>query len=1155
MRRKKILVAALLVLSTVSSLGQKVTLSYRNRPLKAVFTAVTRQTGYSFMYSSQIVNADTRISISAQKEELTAVLNRMFSRTDISYVIRGKEIVLFRKETKSTTPAIKRTSNQQPESKNSRSVSGIVKDVNGEGIVGANIVVVGATPGYGATTDASGRFTLLNVSDRDLLKISYVGYQTQTVRVGENSNLNVVLQEKGNGLDELVVVGYGVQRKVDLTGAVDQISSKEIGALEVNTMAEALEGQIPNLNVDVADGKPGRAASFNIRGTTSINGGSPLIVIDGVAATSYDINNLSPKDIGKISVLKDAASAAIYGARGTYGVILITTKKAKPGQFQVSYSNNFGWSRATRIMDLYNKPDYASIINDFASNIGQAFFTSSQVDYFEKSWKDSSLPAATYQKGGTLFGNKQHNFYKEWLREYTPRQNHHLSVMGGTKKFQYFLSGDFNHEEGNIKFKPDQINRYNLRSNITYHINKHVSIFNYTDILSRKDDTAYTNLYSWISNIYRFIENTNPYYPERMDVNGKTMMTDAGWYKNFVQNRSGNVRKVNRFTTTLGFDVSVLDNSLRIHGDYTYKHDDTNDLMWAYLNDPLLYLYSNNSTISDIYPSGSSKVSRTMGDLITTIYNLYATYDKNFGIHHGTLMVGINREDNATFSETGTRANPLDVKEHSLNLADGTAVITETDSKNASQSAFFRLNYNYGQRYLLEINGCYNVSSKFPAGKRDAMFFSVSGGWNIAQEKFFQPLTSVINEMKLRASYGSLGNQNVGSYDYMSMLGLSQTGYTLEGERGNRTSAPSPKSTHFTWEQAQTIDVGLDLSFLNNRLMISGDFYQRDTKKMLAKMHSLPSVFGATIPKENNARLRTRGWEIALGWNDSFELAGSNFRYGIRAGISDYTSKIMDYYNPTNYLGDYYVGEHIGEIWGLTNDGYFQTDEEAKNGALLETSWNKSYQRAGTIRFKDIDKDGKISKGSWTLADHGDFKIIGNTTPRYLYSFTLNASYRGFDVNAFFRGVGKRDIYPDGASVSFWGPYARKYQLMPKFVGENIWTKDNPNAYFPRPQAYIAGDAGLDLSFPQTKYLQNAAYLRLKNLTIGYTLPTKLTNKVLLSKVRIYFTGQNLFEFTKLNKALDPEGLTHDPDASSSIGMGTAYPVQRTYSFGIEVQF
>ncbi len=1122
------------------------------KDLDQVINEIEEQTEYRFFYEDQAISEDNyKIKMDISAGTVFEILTEVSNQTGLAFRQINNTIAI-RTELE-VDGAIPDVISVQPQIK---TIRGKVTDSSGLPLPGASIIIKGTT--VGVTSDVNGNYSFEVPGDAKVLVFSFIGMQTQEIAIENQTKINVSFKEASVGLEEVVAVGYGVQKKVNLTGAVDQIGSKELEALQVNTIAEALQGQIPNLNIDIADGKPGRAASFNIRGTTSINGGEPLIIIDEVASTATDLNNLSPKDIEAISVLKDASSAAIYGARGAYGVILVTTKHAKDKKFQLNYSNNFGWSKPTRVVELYDAPDYASIVNQFASNIGSLYYTSSQINYFEDSWNDSSLPDAKYQSlGGSLFGSHQHNYFKEWFRDYTPKQNHHISLIGGDEKLKYFLSCDYNHEEGSFKYNPDKIDRYSLRSNISYDINKHIRIYNNSSFLKRDDDMAYAYVYSWISNIQRYLEMINPYFPETVDVNGTETFTDAGFFKDFVSNKSADKTAYNQFSTTVGTDLSFLNNDLKVHGNFSYKHYDTNNIVWADLNTPMLYLYSNNNVVSNSFPSGTSRIQRILANFTTTYINAYATYDKSLAQkHYISLMAGFNREDNSYLSMKGYRASPYAVSQHSLNLADGSATITESDDNNANQSAFFRANYNYKQRYLFELNSSYNVSSKFANGNRNAMFYSFSGGWRVSEESFFESLKNSIDNLKIRASYGSLGNQNIGSYDYLSILTMQQQNYTLEGERVNYTTSPDPKSDNFTWETAKTIDLGLDIALMNSRLSFSGDIYQRDTKNMLATFHSLPSVFGATVPKENNAKLRTTGWEVSLYWKDNFNLANKTFSYGVRFNISDYSSEIRDYYNETNYLGDYYVGQKIGEIWGLQTDGYFLTDEEAQNGPLLNTNRNRNYAQAGYIKFKDVNKDKVISKGAWTLDDHGDFSVIGNTTPRYQYSFALNASWNGFDINALFKGVGKRDIYPDMGSSVFWGPYARKYVIMPKFVGENVWSLEHPDAYFPLPQAYIAGDENLDLSTPQTKYLQNAAYLRLKNLTIGYTLPEKLVSKIKAEKLRLYFTGTNLFEFSKLNKALDPEGLDHDPDAYDNyVGMGTTYSVPRSYSLGLEVQF
>ena len=677
-------------------------------------------------------------------------------------------------------------------------------------------------------------------------------------------------------------------------------------------------------------------------------------------------------------------------------------------------------------------------------------------------------------------------------------------------------------------------------------------------MVKRDEDLPNLYLYNFCSNVWRFIENSNPLMPEYVEVDGTMVPTDLGFYREFVTNQSDIDQEMHDVLTTFGTDIKLLNGDLTLHGDFSYQFGHTNKLRWWDNTGPYLSnSFNNRNTILEAYSdAGPSTIYRSMWNKKRSNINTYATYNKLLGNHELKWMVGFNQENYKYLYFYAERTYPLSgVPQHALNLATGDTKVSDDDDKNASRSAFSRINYSYKQKYLLEINASYYLTSKFEKQNRGAMFASISGGWRVSEEHFFTPIKNVINNLKIRASYGSLGNQDIGSYDYLPMMSVSQSSYTLEGNRVNYTTSPEPKSANFTWETSKTIDLGLDFSMLKNRLNTTFDVYERKTSKMLSPYHSLPSVYGATVPKENRASLRNRGWELSVNWHDNFTLKESPFNYGIRLNLFDYKSVITDYYNMTNYLGDYYVGQEIGEIWGATTLGYFLTDEEAKNGPLSITNSYRAYAAAGDIKFADLDNNGVISRGAWTLDDPGDFKVIGNSTPRYQYGITLNAGWKGFDINAFFKGVGKRDIYPGAEATNFWGSYNRKYQVLLTHVVENRWTPDNPDAYFPRPKGYIAlGDN--DLGLPQTKYLQDASYIRLKNLTIGYTIPQKISNKIKAQQLRIYFSGQNLWESTNLDSSLDPEGLQKDPDGySSNLGLGTSYPIQRVYSFGMEIHF
>ena len=843
-----------------------------------------------------------------------------------------------------------------------------------------------------------------------------------------------------------------------------------------------------------------------------------------------------------------------------FGVILVQTKRAKDGENRISYTNNFGWSQSTKVLEPYgNAAEYLDIVqNEFNNNIGQyGVISQSAIDYANQYAADPSLPRYKFiNEGGRtslISGGPVANFYDDWFSTYAPKQSHHVSIMSGRDKFNYFLSGDFNNEEGLLELKPDVVNRYNFRANLSYDLNKNIRIFNNTNLLNRKEDLANMYVNSWRSNIWRWLEMfNNPLWPEDVEIDGQTIPTESGFIKRFLMDYSGDERNRNMFSNTIGVDLSYFENTLKFHGDFTYRFSNDRQVRWGDVGG-VGPVWADNNSLLDHY-GANSYIEKASANARTKNVNAYGTYDKYFQKNHITVTAGINWEDYEYTREFISRADPISIAQHSLNLGIGEFTASDSDNRFANQSTFFRFNYDFDSRYLLEVNGNYNISSKFPAGNRGAFFTSVSGGWRISEEAFFEPMKNTINNLKLRVSYGSLGNQNIGSWDYLPMMSMALSNFSLDGQQVTYTTNPNPKSANFTWETAETIDLGLDFSLLRNRLVGAFDVYQRTTKDMLVKSHSLPSVFGAAVPQENSATLRNRGWEASLGWVDAVQTAHTPFHYGVRATISDYNTEIIEYYNPTGYLDDYYVGMQLGQIWGLNTLGLYATDEEAKNGALLETSGYRNYAAAGYLKFEDVDGDGKISRKGWTLADHGDYSIIGNTTPRYQYGITLNASWAGFDINAFFRGVGKRDIYPSGESMAFWGPYSKRYAILPTHIVEERWTPENPNAYFPRPQGYIAGNGGYDLNVPQTRYLQNASFLRLKNLVFGYTLPNALVKKMKLSNLRFYVSGQNLFEFTKLHHSLDPEGLALDPEASSYVGLGAAYPIQRTYAFGLEIQ-
>lgn len=1129
---------------------RKLTVQVQNGTILDCIKAIENQSEYSFLFNNTI-GVDKKVNVDCVDKSLAEVLKIVFDGNGISYDIRGRQITL--------------SLSASSGAKANRSISGKVTDTKGIPLQGVGVLISGT--GQGTITASDGTFSISIPAGNVELEFSSLGYETKKYTVTpSNKTVSVSLREDTELLDDVVIVGYGSQKKANLSGAVDQITSESMERLQVSTMGQALQGQVPNLEIGISDGKPGRAATFNIRGTTSLNGGSPLILIDGVPADETQLNNLSPKDVDNISILKDAASAAIYGARGTYGVILVQTRKAEKGELRVNYTNRFAFSTPTKVLTPYdNASDYLSIVqNEFNNNIGQYnIFPAEEIEYARVHGNQGYQSYELMNIGGRtrlVAGGKVNDFFHEWFNDWSPSQNHHISLSGGGEKIRYFLSGDYNWEKGNLKMHPDKVNRYSLNSNVVYDINEHISLSHRMRFTSRKDDHPTAYIAGWRSNVWRWLELFNhALWPTEIEYNGETLLTESGFLKRFLQPEySGINTDRHEISNTLALDMNFFNNTLRLHGDFSYQHADQSQI--TYINvEGVGPVWLDSDVRADSYSRNSSYIKRWLDNYKRKNLNAYATYENTFrDKHHFTVMAGINYEDYSWLQLYGESRDPFDIANHSLNLASGVKTTSDSDSKYANQSTFGRINYDYKGRYLAEFNTCYNVSSRFAAGNRDAVFFSGSAAWRISEEPFFAPLKSVVNNLKLRASYGELGNQNVSNWGYLPMLSITpQSTWTLEGSQVSYTSNPSPKSANYTWETAKTVDVGIDLGLFDGRFTTVFDYYQRITSDMLTAYHTLPSVFGATVPQENNAELRTRGWELTVGWNDSFNLANSDFRYGAKVVLSDYQAEITSYYNPTNYLGSYYEGQKIGEIWGVNTLGLYATDEEAQAGPKLWGNGYRNYSAAGCLKFEDKNNDGIISRGAWTKDDHGDFDIIGNTTPRYQYGITLNLAWKGFDLTAFFKGIGKQDFWPNGETISFWGPYSRRYVIMPKHVAERRWTEDNPDAYFPRPQGYIAGNGnGWDLGTIQTRYLQDASYCRLKNLVLGYTLPKDLVRKARLDNVRFYVSGQNLFCITKLDKSLDPEGLGTDPDALAGyVGAGTSYPVQRAYLFGLEIQF
>lgn len=1065
-------------------------------------------------------------------------------------------------------------------------VTGVVTDASQAPMTGVTVLVVGTRTV--AITDLDGKYTIsVRGVTNPSLQFSFMGYTTLTVAVDNRALVNVTLVDESTALEEIVIVGYGTQKKVNLTGAVDQVSSDVFEGRPTANVSQMLMGAIPNLNVKLSDGKPGRSASFNVRGTTSIGqGGSALILIDGVEG---DPSMLNPNDIENVSVLKDAASSSIYGARAPYGVVLITTKNPEKGHVSVTYSANLTLQQPTAVPDIvsdgytwaehFYKAYYNyNFSNPSGMNKTQQFSTAWLAEY--KARKDSGNFGTVVSdgswgttKGRYVYFHEGTDYYDAMYKDIVPTQTHNISVSGSEGKFDFYLSGRYYNYSGLFdgESQTDAYNMMNMRLKVGYQITKWLKITNNFEINRDKYYNPIT--YSESSGvIWRNIADEG--HPSSPMFNPDGTMTYSAVYSvgDLLYGQSGINTVRDLFKNTLGANAKFLDNRLRVNADFTYNNNNR-FITKKQVRSP----YSRSEGVIEYIAGTFSNLAETTRNTLYLATNAYVEFEDTFNDKHYVKgMVGYNYEQSTNKQLYAYNDDLLTEGVENINLAMGVEnrSITSSWTKWRTVGSFFRVNYIYDNRYLLEVNGRYDGSSKFPSNQRWAFFPSVSGGWRLSEEPWFNVSPEAISNVKIRASYGSLGNGNVGAYAYMDSFSFS-TGRILEGTLARYTSLPSEIPESLTWETSKTVDVGVDLGFLNDRLTFVGDYYNRKTLNMYTVGPTLPDVFGASSPKGNYADMTTVGYELSLQWKDQFTLGNKPFNYSIRASLSDYTSTIDKYNNATKNLGtnaapNYYEGMTVGEIWGFVSNGLWQTQTEidaAEAGAkaagqsyynpIMQTS--KTYKLyPGDIRVEDLNGNGYIDRGANTADDSGDRVIIGNTTPRYLYSFNLSADWNNFFFSVFFQGVGKQDWFPSNEASTFWGQYNRPYNQMPTWHVGNYWTEDNPDAYLPRYAGYY-GPLYKGTANASTRYLQNVAYIRLKNLQIGYNLPAHFAKKIAMQGASIYFSGENIWTWSPLyrhSRDIDVANIgTSDNDLSNSRGDAYNYPTMKSYSLGLSFTF
>ena len=1034
---------------------------------------------------------------------------------------------------------------------------GVVKENQGETVIGASVVVKGST--NGTITGLDGDFTLNNVKRGDVIQISYIGYVSQEV-VWQGTPLNITLKEDSQTLEEVVVVGFGSQKKANLTGSVSQVKMDDVlGERPVTNVKNALQGSMPGLMVS-GGASPGEAKSFNIRGTVSINGMNPLVLIDNVEG---DIDLLNPEDIESVTVLKDAASSAIYGARAAAGVILITTKKAKKGEkFNLNYNANFGFQTSI------NSPKQASLDEYLrayqAAGFSETYYAGngsvSKWREYLAGYKENPAAYPTVGDGiyigedGAPYYLNDKDVYKAF-QETSFMQTHNLTANGGTEKLRYRLSAGLTKEDGPLIESKDTYMRKNISSFISADI---------TDWLTQEADFRYTvadRSEPMGSGDGIYCMNHISFYPSGMMPG--SVNTSVGKDLPLITPEN-QIRYNNPYLTDTDNTRIYLRTILRpikgleLVGEYTYDRKNWQKSYyakkWEYTTEQL---GSNNSVTSDyLFKSEDHEDYNAL--------NLYGTY--NFSIkedHMFKVMAGFNQERKQNSWISVQTHDMIAPSAPSFTSATGKIIPQNSYSDYAIRGAFYRINYNYKDRYLFEANGRYDGSSKFPKDDRFGFFPSFSVGWNIAREAWMEKALDYVSDLKLRASWGQIGNQNIGNYGYYStMQPVGNSNYWLkDGEFITYISTPGLVSNSFTWETVETLDIGFDASMFNSRLQVTFDWYQRTTRDMLIAGIQLPAVVGTSAPMRNAADMRTRGWEIAVNWRDQI----GDWKYNVGFNLYDYKSKITKYSNNEDKLlsQNYYEGKTLGEIWGYVSDGFYTIDDfdgpgtwQLKDGVASLDGYNP---RPGDEKFVNLNDDrgtNEINSGLNTVDSPGDQKVIGNSTPRYNFGVNLGVSYKGFSLSAILQGTAKRDVWIGGMSLFPFGGSAKAYY--PVFYNQTdywepmgscdgqytendreYWIAKNPDASLYRLYSNMQNHGSNQRA--STKYLQNGAYMRLKNITLAYTFPKALISKVSLSALKVFVSAENLATISSLPKGYDPERLSW------------GYPFYRTLSFGLNV--
>ncbi len=1151
------------------SQSTKLTMELRDVSVVEALLAIENQSEFYFVYNKDAIDLERTVSLKAKNLQIQELLDQLFEGTNVNYQVQDRHIIL-------STLQLKQ---------NGRTVTGEITDATGAPLPGVTVVVKGTTKG--TVTDFDGNYTISDVQADETLVFSFVGMRSQEMGVGNQSTINLVMEEDAIGIEEVVAIGYGTQKKVNMTGAVDVITNEKLENRSAPTVSQLLQGVSPGVNLSINNQEgfqPGATMDISIRGVGSLNGGEPYILIDGIPG---NINNINPEDIESISILKDAAASAIYGARGPYGVILINTKRGeKNKKLSVTYSGNITLNTPQPLPTPLDSYTWARVLNEAGRNRGGRPINDATIDriiaYQNEDWDYLRQSMPDWPEGATIFGaypdgniwnhanlNYANNNWWDIYYGNSINQKHDLSFQGGSDNASYYFSAGYLEQDGVLNFGIDSFDRINLMGKVN------LSLASWWDFtwetrmakISREKPSMsnygdYSALFGMISSITYPISPIYDGWGNYTQTSSIPMIEQGGTDTNEETDNWNNFRMELRPIT-----------GWKINADFAY-----NSYSRVYTGmDKHIIINNVDQTTHILGQSVPNSIERIHNDNHYWTTNIYSTleFDINSS-HYFTFLAGMQLEKSNNSQLRGYKTGMMVEEVPSLETATGSPIASENLSHSATQGYFSRLSYNYKEKYLLESNVRYDGSYVFRQGNRWGFFPSFSAGWNVHRELFWNIPEQIITTLKLRGSWGQLGNQNVRPYTDLELLPLNTGQLNWIFNYGDNrpigyTQAPGITNRNLTWETATTKNIAIDASFFNNKLQTSFDLYERVTTNMVGPSQAKPGVLGTNVPQDNNSTLQTRGWELSLNWRDRFD---NGLGYYVNVNLYDYKSVVTEYFNPTGTLSTWYEGQELGEIWGYTVNDLYRTQEEVDSYlSTTDLSRIANEWRPGDVKYEDINNDDKVNNGSNTKDDHGDLSIIGNSEPHWQYGFSAGMDFFGFDFSMLWKGVAKKDMYFSNGSNIFWGFMHGWWesQLQPhhldyfrdepgtKYVGLHEGEANiNTDAYWPKPYLNFAQNAKNKVH-PNTRYLQDASYLRLQNVQLGYTLPQNLTSSLYLQKLRVYFSGENLITFTKLPNGIDavaPVGFPRGGGFHGTAGTGRlTYGADKIYSLGLTITY